>query len=247
MSATLRPLFAFLCSASCLGLGGLFPSSANAEDISETLRIRGRLHSGWELSGKENPGTWSDSFYLHRARIDGRWKPNDWSKLNLEFEFSNNNFRIRDAYAEFSPFKQSDLDLDFTVGHFKKPFSRLRMMSPWDLDIPERGLMNAFVANGTRFGGFGARDIGLMVSGNVKGPALFTEAPLNGAFAKVTTMQRYQTAHDLIRPYVTGENGETSESTLLSSPEAFDPALQTLFDHLESRHEAAEAYLKSES
>lgn len=70
---------------------------------------------------------------------------------------------------------------------------------------------------------------------------------LNGAFAKVTTMQRYQTAHDLIRPYVTGENGETSESTLLSSPEAFVPALQTLFNHLESRHEAAEAFLKSES
>lgn len=178
MPATLRPFFVLLCSASCLSLGSFSPPPANAEDISEDLRIRGRLHSGWQLSAQENPDSWSDSFYLRRARIDGRWKPNDWSKLNLEFEFSNNNFRIRDAYAEFSPFKDSDLDLDFTVGHFKKPFSRLRMMSPWDLDIPERGLMNAFVANGTRFGGFGARDIGFMVSGNVKGPALFTEDPL---------------------------------------------------------------------
>jgi hypothetical protein len=172
-----HPLLTTICSASFLG-SSLFSSPVKAEEISESLRIRGRLHSGWQLSGSESPDSWSDSFYLRRARLDGRWKPNDWSKLNLEFEFSQDKFRIRDAYAEFSPFKDLGLDLDLTVGHFKKPFSRLRLMSPWDLDIPERGLMNAFVANGTRFGGFGARDVGLMISGTVKGPALFSEDPL---------------------------------------------------------------------
>lgn len=68
---------------------------------------------------------------------------------------------------------------------------------------------------------------------------------LNGAFEKSKTRQRYQAAHDLIRPYVVGEEGETSDATLLSSPEAFDPALQTLFDHLDSRHAAAETFLNA--
>lgn len=162
---------------STLTLGALTLSpQARGEDISDTLSLRGRLHSGWQLTGDEAMESWSDSFYVRRARIDGRWKPNDWSKLNLEFEFSRDKFRVRDAYAEFSPF--GDLNMDITVGHFKKPFSRLRLMSPWDIEIPERGLMNEFVANGTRFGGFGARDVGLMLSGTVKGPALFFEDPL---------------------------------------------------------------------
>lgn len=72
------------------------------------------------------------------------------------------------------------------------------------------------------------------------------EKAMNGAFAIGPTRQRYQQAHDLIRPYVIGENGETSEATLLSSPEAFDPALETLFEHLESRHTAAAAFLNSQ-
>lgn len=72
------------------------------------------------------------------------------------------------------------------------------------------------------------------------------EKAMNGAFAIGPTRQRYQQAHDLIRPYVVGENGETPEATLLSSPEAFDPALTTLFEHLESRHTAAAAFLNSQ-
>lgn len=172
---------AAFCATSLLAGSVTLSPAAYAEDISDTLRLRGRLHSGWQLTGNNSDASWSDSFYLRRARIDGRWRPNDWSELNLEFEFSKDNFRIRDAYAEFSPF--GDLDLDLTVGHFKKPFSRLRLMSPWDLDIPERGLMNDYVANGTRFGGFGARDVGLMVSGTVKGPALLSEDALKLQYA----------------------------------------------------------------
>jgi len=175
MRQALRKSLLWSCVAA-LSLWSATQPAAQAEKISDTLRLRGRMHTGWQLTGNDSTDTWSDSFYLRRARIDGRWQPNEWSKLNLEIEFSRDKFRVRDAYAEFSPF--GELELDLTVGQFKKPFSRLRLMSPWDLDIPERGLMNEFVAKGTRFGGFGDRDLGLMVSGTVLGPAWPSEDPL---------------------------------------------------------------------
>lgn len=158
---------------------------ALAEEISPQLRLRGRIHTGWQLTGNESTDTWSDSFYIRRARIDGRWTPNDWSKLNLELEFSRDTFRVRDAYAEFRVWQTADQaqELDLTIGQFKKPFSRIRLMSPWDLDVPERGLMNEFVAKGTRFGGFGDRDVGLMLSGSWLGPRWLNQDKLKLQYA----------------------------------------------------------------
>ena len=91
----------------------------------ETFRIRGRIQTGWELLADNNTGAWSDELYVRRARLDGRWKPFDWVKLVLELEFAKN-VASRDVYAEF----KLNPDLELTVGRFKKPFSRLRMMSP---------------------------------------------------------------------------------------------------------------------
>lgn len=68
---------------------------------------------------------------------------------------------------------------------------------------------------------------------------------LNGAFARERTRQRYQQAHSLIRPYVIGPDGERTASTLLSSPDAFDPALEALYTHLDQRHAAAAEFLAS--
>lgn len=145
---------------------------AQAEDISEILRIRGRMHTGWQLLGDERNQSWSDSFYLRRARIDARWTPFDWAKLVLELEFTDG-IEAKDVYAELGIWK--DLDLDLTLGYFKKPFSRIRLESPWDLLIPERGLLDDQVTRKTPYGGFGARDFGAMISGQVLGPTLYKD------------------------------------------------------------------------
>jgi hypothetical protein len=64
-----------------------------------------------------------------------------------------------------------------------------------------------------------------------------------GAFEPSRMAETYQYYHDLIAPYVTGEHGEQAGYTHLSSPDAFDAALQTLIDHAQARYDAAMAYV----
>jgi hypothetical protein len=141
------------------------------KEKAETLRLRGRLQTGWQLNADTSTGTWSESVYVRRARLDGRWTPTDWVKLMLEMQLDLDGVEARDVYAEFSFMPE----LEATVGYFKKPFSRLRMMSPYDLLIPDRGLLDANVVRNTKYGGFGARDLGLMLSGAVEGPTLWAD------------------------------------------------------------------------
>jgi hypothetical protein len=151
---------------------GPAPEPPKQKNKSETaLRLRGRLQTGWQLNADTRTGTWSESVYVRRARIDGRWTPTEWVKLMLEMQLDLDGVEARDVYAEFS-FRP---ELEATVGYFKKPFSRLRMMSPYDLLIPDRGLLDANVVRNTKYGGFGARDLGIMLSGAVEGPALWRD------------------------------------------------------------------------
>lgn len=63
------------------------------------------------------------------------------------------------------------------------------------------------------------------------------------AFGIAETKAIYQKAHSLIRPYVVGAEGEQTDSTLLSSPQAFETALEALYTHLDERHKAADTFL----
>jgi hypothetical protein len=89
---------------------------------------------------------------------------------------------MMDAYGRFDIHPA----LRIHVGQFKKPFSRLKMMSPFDLYLPVRGLLNQYAV--TRqcswiprrsdvaehevrracHGGYGDRDVGVMLSGRFK-------------------------------------------------------------------------------
>ncbi|MGV3524736.1 MAG: CotH kinase family protein [Candidatus Sericytochromatia bacterium] len=68
-----------------------------------------------------------------------------------------------------------------------------------------------------------------------------------GAFAVDKTRSRFERAHSLIRPYVVGPEGEQEGYTMLSSLDAFEPALNQLYQHLESRHAAATEYLAGQT
>ncbi len=150
----------FLC-----GLGLLVGSSARAAEAQD-LRLRGRLQARWQLQ----EGAQDDlqhQFVLRRARIDGRWDAQDWLRVVLELEAGEGLVDdaagpvVKDAYGRL----KFDRALVVHVGHFKKPFSRLKMTSAWDLLIPIRGALNGLAIADTRHGGFGGRDLGLMVSG----------------------------------------------------------------------------------
>ena len=55
---------------------------------------------------------------------------------------------------------------------------------------------------------------------------------------------RYSELHNLIKPFVTGENGELPGYTLLDCPEEFDAALEDLVDHVSRRNLEVDAFLR---
>jgi spore coat protein H len=55
--------------------------------------------------------------------------------------------------------------------------------------------------------------------------------------------ERFQSAHDLIAPYVTGDNGEQSGYSFISSKETFDSALVSLKNHVTQRQSDVAAFL----
>ncbi|MDM8551772.1 CotH kinase family protein [Desulfobacterales bacterium HSG2] len=63
----------------------------------------------------------------------------------------------------------------------------------------------------------------------------FVKEATEGAFDPEKMKAEYKAAHDLIRPYVVGDEGETEGHTFLSTPEDFDTALEYLNTHVESR------------
>jgi hypothetical protein len=54
---------------------------------------------------------------------------------------------------------------------------------------------------------------------------------------------RFQTAHDLIAPYVTGPDGERSPYSFSASPDSFNMALDTLKSHVQQRQADVAAFL----
>ena len=71
----------------------------------------------------------------------------------------------------------------------------------------------------------------------------YVEETVSGAFEPEAMAATYTELHELIAPYVTGENGEIEGYTNLSSAEAFDTSLSELIDHATARSEAVAAYL----
>jgi spore coat protein H len=71
----------------------------------------------------------------------------------------------------------------------------------------------------------------------------YIEETINGAFEPATMIATYQALHDLIAPYV---NGEQPEYTYLDSSEEFDTALTELINHVNERYAAAQEYVSSQ-
>jgi spore coat protein H len=69
------------------------------------------------------------------------------------------------------------------------------------------------------------------------------EKVISGAFNPDNLKPLYTKNHDLIAPYVVGDNGEQKGYTLLRSPEEFNSSLEALISHADSRYTEVMAYL----
>jgi hypothetical protein len=141
-----------------------FPAFAQeaqtAAGAKDELRLRGRSIFRYQIRDQAKFDGWTDEVRLNRARFDAGWRPNRHLRLMLEIELTQG-VEIRDVFARYAFHRAFRLK----TGYFKKPFSLLRTTSRWDLLIPRRGLIDRHVIGRSMFGGFGARDAGLMVFG----------------------------------------------------------------------------------
>ena len=133
---------------------------ATAEAKKDELRLRGRAIVRYLVRDWERFDGWHDEVDLNRARFDARWQATKRLRLMLEIELTQG-VEIRDAFVRY----QFNRYLRLKAGHFKKPFSLLRMTPRWDLLIPRRGLINRHTVGSSLFGGFGGRDSGVMLFG----------------------------------------------------------------------------------
>ena len=72
----------------------------------------------------------------------------------------------------------------------------------------------------------------------------YVQETIETAFAVEPTQARYQAAHDLIAPYVVGDDGEQPGYTLLADPQDFYDELDYLLDHVVQRREAVLEFLE---
>jgi hypothetical protein len=160
------------------------PPSLAAAWETDGLRLRGRLQARWALEDQLGDKPWADHLLLRRARVDARWQPNDMFRLVAELDLADRP-KVKDMYArvELHPLAR------VTAGRFKKPVSRLKMQSPFDLVVPERGLLDRYAVANSYYGGYGGRDNGVMLSGVWKGPVKLRYYV--GAFSNLLDDERY--------------------------------------------------------
>jgi spore coat protein CotH len=69
---------------------------------------------------------------------------------------------------------------------------------------------------------------------------------IEGTYDVAAIQARLQAEHDLIAPYVTGDEGEQTGYTMLSNPQEFDTALSSLLQFIATRSEAAIQFLDTQ-
>jgi spore coat protein H len=72
------------------------------------------------------------------------------------------------------------------------------------------------------------------------------QTAMNGCFNQATITARIRQLHEMIRPYVVGAEGETTNySFLTNGATQFNQGLTDLVNHVSSRHTAVKAYLST--
>jgi hypothetical protein len=99
------------------------------------------------------------SFEIRRARLSLELDPVQWFCGQLEVDFSAGS-PLKDAFGTLRLSRYFEV----TAGQFKKPFSRIELMGARKLEFFRRGITNERIISDD---GFGGRDLGVMVAGEV--------------------------------------------------------------------------------
>lgn len=122
-------------------------------DAFPKLELRARVHARYAYTNLEPP----HHFDLRRARLGLEFQPSEALSAELDIDASEAP-PLKDAFVT----AEAHRAFRVSAGQFKKPFSRLELMSPGRLPLLERGMTNAALVRGQ---GFGGRDIGLAIGG----------------------------------------------------------------------------------
>jgi len=117
----------------------------------------------------KNEGVVDNSFEIRRARLALRAQFADWIAGRLQLDAAASTSILRDAYLDLG----FDPGFELRFGQFKKPFSRIQLISSSVFPMIERGIRIRGVGqrgldNSLEDLKFSERDIGIMAFGNFK-------------------------------------------------------------------------------
>lgn len=120
------------------------------------LHFRARVHARYEVF-EEEP---KHAFVLPEARLAVNAEPLPWLGAQIDVDFSSA-VALRDGFVDVGP-----QWLRLRLGRFKRPFSRLQLMSLRTVPLWRRGIVNRVIV---RNFGFGDRDRGAKLHGRIGG------------------------------------------------------------------------------
>ena len=133
-------------------------------DKKAKLKVGARIHTLWTYTNEaETP---ENAFGIDMARVKFDWRQSKLVRGVLQLDVdqlqksSSQTAILRDAYVKVAPMKY----LQFRMGQFKRPFSRVELRSRGRLETIHRGVSNAWLIEEL---GYGERDLGLQVEGGM--------------------------------------------------------------------------------
>jgi hypothetical protein len=118
------------------------------------LKLRSRVHARYELFDAEP----THSFVLPDARLAVSAAPLPWLRAQIDVDFASA-AALRDGFVDVGP-----KWLRLRAGRFKRPFSRVQLMSLSDVPLWRRGIINRLIARNYQYGD---RDRGAEIHGRI--------------------------------------------------------------------------------
>ena len=133
-------------------------------DKKAKLRVGARIHTLWTNTNEaESP---ENAFGIDMARVKFDWRQGKLVRGVLQLDVdqlqksASKTAVLRDAYVKVAPMQY----LQFRMGQFKRPFSRVELRSRGRLETIHRGVSNAWLIEELEYG---ERDLGFQVEGRL--------------------------------------------------------------------------------
>lgn len=132
------------------------PNPATPDEPRPRLEVRSRVHARYEVFDQEP----THSFGLPDARLAVTAEPLPWLRAQIDVDFASA-AALRDGFVDIGP-----AWLQLKAGRFKRPFSRVQLMSLGALPLWRRGIINRLIVRDYQYGD---RDRGAEIHGRIGG------------------------------------------------------------------------------